>query len=387
MKKQLITLLALTMALCAVLCSCQFLSVDFNGQVNVGTVFPTQDTTYSKGATVTIDGTTEYYEDIATAWIAANTATDKAVTVKLYQDWVAVGGKFYNIKTNGFAAFGYPVLEPRMSQTEAGALPFVLDLNCHTIDATDGGDAINFRCLALSKGEHDDDLFYGDVTIQNGTLIGGHASNGANIDIVTQRNTVTLKNLVIKNGTATNRGGGVGLFGKHTVLYVIGCTIENNTAGFESGALCSYYDATVYIQDTVMRGNSAEYYGGAIRIFNKTNLHFSGNVVIKDNTVSGTADNLYVENSCGLLFNDIDSLEASSYIGITYSDGEGALTEKVAKTEHTGILKVFVADKANYKVAFIDETTPVEIPANGCDPARIDNVPTGYGWYKVVPAN
>ena len=108
-----------------------------------------------------------------------------------------------------------------------------------------------------------------DVTVKNGTVTGGHATNGGGFDI--QRGNIKIENCIIEKNTAKSAGGGVNIGGSANVT-ITGSEIRNNTAIDSSGgaiylasswAYDGYYNCACEIVDTKLNNNSAKS-GGAL---------------------------------------------------------------------------------------------------------------------------
>ena len=106
------------------------------------------------------------------------------------------------------------------------------------------------------------------VTVKNGTVTGGHATNGGGFDI--QRGNIEIENCIIEKNTATS-GGGVNIGGSANVK-ITGSKIRDNTVTGASGgaiylasgwAYDGYYNCVCEIVDTKLNGNSASV-GGAV---------------------------------------------------------------------------------------------------------------------------
>ena len=107
-----------------------------------------------------------------------------------------------------------------------------------------------------------------DVTVKNGTVTGGHATNGGGFDI--RSGNVKIENCIIEKNTATS-GGGVNIGGSANVK-ITGSEIRDNTVTGASGgaiymasgsAYDGYYNCVCEIVDTKLNGNSASV-GGAV---------------------------------------------------------------------------------------------------------------------------
>ena len=133
-----------------------------------------------------------------------------------------------------------------------------LDLGGHTLS----GDG---KKTVVSISGKDKDM---DVTVKNGTVTGGHATNGGGFDI--QRGNIKIENCIIEKNTATS-GGGVNIGGSANVK-ITGSEIRDNTVTGASGgaiylasgwAYDGYYNCVCEIVDTKLNGNSAVI-GGAV---------------------------------------------------------------------------------------------------------------------------
>ena len=134
-----------------------------------------------------------------------------------------------------------------------------LDLGGHTLS----GDG---KKTVVSISGKDKDM---DVTVKNGTVTGGHATNGGGFDI--QRGNIKIENCIIEKNTAKSAGGGVNIGGSANVT-ITGSEIRNNTAiGSSGGAIYlasgwaydGYYNCACEIVDTKLNNNSAKT-GGAL---------------------------------------------------------------------------------------------------------------------------
>ena len=133
-----------------------------------------------------------------------------------------------------------------------------LDLGEHTLSG-DGTKTV------VSISGKDKDM---DVTVKNGTVTGGHATNGGGFDI--QSGNIKIENCIIEKNTATS-GGGVNIGGSANVK-ITGSEIRDNTVKGSSGgaiylasgwAYDGYYNCVCEIVDTKLNGNSASV-GGAV---------------------------------------------------------------------------------------------------------------------------
>ncbi len=368
MKKQIIALISLLAATSMLLCSCLFPTYD--GNHVVGTVFPEQDTKYSSGATVTFDGQTRYFAEIGVAVTLANITIDKPVTLKLYQDWTYEDG-IMQLKQRGAC-----------SEESLGATALVLDLNCHTINA--GGFSSALTISQSGEG------YKGSVTVQNGTIKGGSAEQGAGIAIDSTKCNITLKNLIVEQNSATVGGAGIDAAGSDYTLSLIGCTVKDNKCTVADsddvslgggGIRIIAQKSSLVIQDCSISGNFTNGRGAGVYVYSDTLISVSGNVVINGNTLTnkyGTrGDNLTIcqpyllDYKTGSRFESFEGLLGTSVIGVNFCGGHGYFTERVDLADSAKILGIFKADEKN---SIVNSERDTESEGN-------------YGWYMVNEIN
>ena len=238
-----------------------------------------------------------------------------------------------------------------------------------------------------------------DVTVKNGTVTGGHATNGGGFDI--QRGNIKIENCIIEKNTAKSAGGGVNIGGSANVT-ITGSEIRNNTAIDSSGgaiylasswAYDGYYNCACEIVDTKLNNNSAKS-GGALgmgaSMYLYQNMHItasftmSGKSEISSNTattslgayggggvyLSGNGSRFIMndgfitdnvaENSCG------GAIFSQNWRGITLNGG--SITGNSAKMHGGAIYIANVNLRDNpLEDEVLNIATGVTITDNHCD--------------------
>ena len=202
-----------------------------------------------------------------------------------------------------------------------------LCLNGHTIDRANGNAARDYVIWVL--GNDKAHLTLTDC-IGGGTIKGG--GNGG-VDIF------GFCTLDMFGGTITgntNRGVGVGQFGTFN-LY--GGKITGNSAGFGGGV---YNGGTVNMYGGEIRGNTASNKGGGVYMeasmgnYQGGILNVSGAAKITDNTVNGTACNVYLPSGKTITIGGALTGEAGS-IGVTTEPKPAAGTPVTVIADTKGI--------------------------------------------------
>ena len=264
-----------------------------------------------------------------------------------------------------------------------------LDLGGHTLS----GDG---KKTVVSISGKDKDM---DVTVKNGTVTGGHATNGGGFDI--QRGNIKIENCIIEKNTAKSAGGGVNIGGSANVT-ITGSEIRNNTAiGSSGGAIYlasgwaydGYYNCACEIVDTKLNNNSAKT-GGALgmgaSMYLYQDMHItasftmSGKSEISSNTATtslgayggggvylvgngsrfimndGFITNNVAENSCG------GAIFSQNWRGITLNGG--SITGNSAKMHGGAIYIANVNLRDNpLEDEVLNIATGVTITDNHCD--------------------
>ena len=155
------------------------------------------------------------------------------------------------------------------------------------------------------------------VTLKNCLLQGNDASgsdgHGGVMYIESGENTIF--NCAMNSNTA-RYGGAAALKGGTNKISQ--CTITGNSAIMNGGAIDSYTGSTT-ISDSTISGNKASSFAGGMTVCNLNNsLKLTGKVIINDNTVNGSQNNMFI---CKMLSStvivDIDGLTTESDIHLT----------------------------------------------------------------------
>ena len=186
------------------------------------------------------------------------------------------------------------------------------------------------------------------VTVKNGTVTGGHETNGGGFDI--QRGNIEIENCIIEKNTATS-GGGVNIGGSANVK-IKDSEICKNTATNSGGAIYmasgwgydGYYDCACEIVDTKLNNNSANI-GGALgmgaSMYQYQDMHItasftmSGKSEISSNTAKTTSTTrggggvYLVGNGSRFIMNDgfiTDNVAENSCGGAIFSENWRGIT-------------------------------------------------------------
>ena len=128
----------------------------------------------------------------------------------------------------------------------------------------------------------------GTVTMSGGSIDGCSASDCGGIYNAEGGN-LSISGGEIKNCTSKAGGGGVVNRGTATIS---GSTISGNHATSRGGGVWNGSDATLTITGGTIQNNTADTNGGGM--FTYSTFKMSGNPKITDNTVGGSANNLYL---------------------------------------------------------------------------------------------
>ena len=233
-----------------------------------------------------------------------------------------------------------------------------LCLNGHTIDRANGNAARDYVIWVL--GNDKAHLTLTDC-VGGGTIKGG--GNGG-VDIF------GFCTLDMFGGTITgntNRGVGVGQFGTFN-LY--GGKITGNSAGYGGGV---YNGGTVNMYGGEIRGNTASNKGGGVYMeasmgnYQGGILNVSGAAKITDNTVNGTACNVYLPSGKTITIGGALTGEAGS-IGVTTEPKPAAGTPVtvIADTKGiTGLTIHVVSDDNAYATAVEGSAIVLKVKGDG----------------------
>ncbi len=164
-----------------------------------------------------------------------------------------------------------------------------------------------------------------DCTIDGGEFEHNHAKeNGGAIYLKGVGNTV--RNATIKNNDANDRGGGIFIYQEDCTLS--NCTITGNKAKENGGGVCLNSNNWGYVPKT----------------------HLGGKLIIKDNTVNGNKNNLYMEPTNYLVHRTTQIMgvpNMESEIWVTYGDEETGVITYIPDSYNDA---VFHSDNSNYNI-------------------------------------
>ena len=211
------------------------------------------------------------------------------------------GGKMQNntAKTDGGAVnlfastftFSGGTISNNHASEWGGAI--YLSTSC-TLNMT-GGEICNNTAAEEGGAVH----VYGQNSTFNfsgGTITGNEAVDGGAVYLNQELSTLNMTGGEISGNKATRNGGAVYMFRATSTLNLSGGTIKNNTAGSSGGAV--YFNTT---SDGKIQGI----------------LNISGNPVVKDNTVSGKANNIYLKSGKTLSLSIDHLMTDGASVGIT----------------------------------------------------------------------
>ena len=226
---------------------------------------------------------------------------------------------------------------------------------------------------------------YGTSTfnLSGGKITGNSSVDGGAIYLNREPSVLNMSGGVISGNTATGNGGGVYIYRSGSICNLSGGTIENNTAGSGGG---------IYVNPS-----------------NSGQLKLSGAPTVRNNTVSGAANNVYLPS--GKTLSIVNAMTDGARVGITtanknypvaFSNAYGSNYESSFSSDDADASAEYnTGDQKLYLVAKQYDIT-VEIEGNGAafaTPARaaanteitLTATPTAdshfNGWQVVEPQN
>jgi|GEM_PF-1698248 len=408
MKKVIISLIALSLALCAAaFSSCDILDVtDIGDQNYTATVFPAADTTYNKGATVTVDGTTTYYEALDDAWIAANTNTESKVIFKLYQDWNSQtsyeengvsklsNSRFSNKVGVGVTDTYYLRIETR-GECEVGnsdAKSLTIDLNSHFMQANFPDYNTDFRCFIYTDTKtYDETHCPGDITIQNGSFNRGNAvTGGGAIKIEGSKLNLSLRNVWFHSCNTTTNGGGLYISGDSMDITLLGCSMEYcNADNCGGGIYLNALNSKVLFNDDDIQSNTCKVAGPGVYFDysgsqeGTTTVKMTGQVEIRSNYVGDdryTKRGVFIgDDAVGKVkFESFEGLALCSCIGFEANQKNVYLTDKISDNR-SDTLKNYLNACGDLKTVTCKQELQYVEGCNGSGSYE----GTGYCWYII----
>jgi predicted outer membrane repeat protein len=106
-----------------------------------------------------------------------------------------------------------------------------------------------------------------DFSISNSIFTGNSASNGGGLVAFNSKNELILRNVTFTDNTAFSHGGGVYIENIVADIRGVSCSFIRNSAGGNGGGLYFKNNNVMYMADSVISENSAEYGGGVYNYF------------------------------------------------------------------------------------------------------------------------
>ena len=197
----------------------------------------------------------------------------------------------------------------------------------------------------------------GIVNLYGGTISNNHASGYGGAVYLSISSRLTMTDGEICNNTADEEGGAVHVYGQNSTFNFSGGTITGNKAVYGGAVYLFREKSTLNLFGGTIKNNTAGSSGGAV-YFNTTSdgkiqgiLNISGNPVVKDNTVSGKANNIYLKT--GKTLSIVDAMTDGASVGITTeSTNYPVVFSDAYDTNYAGY---FFADDENAHVNYNSE--------------------------------
>ena len=153
------------------------------------------------------------------------------------------------------------------------------------------------------------------LNMTGGEISGNKAAEGGAVEVLDANCTFNLSGGKIINNSSSGDGGAIYLNQEPSVLNMTGGEISGNTTTGNGGGVYIYRSGSVCnLSGGTIESNTAGKNGGAVYI-NKGALKLSGSPVVKGNTVSDKANNVYLPSGKTLTISGAMSSGAS--IGVT----------------------------------------------------------------------
>ena len=232
----------------------------------------------------------------------------------------------------------------------------------------------------------DDSLTSGYKTFTGGYITGGKGknysswSNGGGIYIGAGSTAILYNGTIIGNGRLTHTHGGAlrtngngasfimyggeirnneGANGGAIRLYsgadakIYGGKFTGNRTNDEGGAISAGDQATLLLRDCEISGNDSKNKGGGVWIWN-TVVTFSGNTVIRDNSVGTATNNLQI-GTAGMDKAIFSELGDDAAIGVNLQSGTGTFTTTwKTNMPNAKPADYFTSDNSDYTVALVE---------------------------------
>ena len=166
--------------------------------------------------------------------------------------------------------------------------------------------------------------------------------------------------LEISNCTVTDcsakYGGALSFAGSGTTK-IYDCTITGNKST-DSGPAIDDYGGTNYYKNCTITGNVGTFSSsttkrGALTVNSQNGqVHFDGYMIIKDNTINGSAYNLYVVTDKMIVLDSGFDPAASTPIGVRMNANTGNFAKMASGSVTAAIASCFKSDNTSYKVTY-----------------------------------
>ena len=153
------------------------------------------------------------------------------------------------------------------------------------------------------------------LNMTGGEISGNKAAEGGAVEVLDANCTFNLSGGRIINNSSSGDGGAIYLNQEPSVLNMTGGEISGNTATGNGGGVYIYRSGSVCnLSGGTIESNTAGKNGGAVYI-NKGALKISGTPIIKNNTVSDKANNVYLPSGKTLTISR--AMSSGAFIGVT----------------------------------------------------------------------
>ena len=194
----------------------------------------------------------------------------------------------------------------------------------------------------------------GDSYIRNCDFSDNHADKGYGGAIYRHSGDLQIFNCTVTGCSA--KFGGAFYFAESGKTTIYNCTITGNTST-DAGSAIYDDDGTNYYKNCTITGNKGIFSSGKLKrgafIVNSTRkIHFNGYMIIKDNTVNGEDNNLYIiTNKIMVIDSGFDPV-ASTPIGVRMTANTGNFAEMASGSVTAAIASCFKSDNTSYKVTY-----------------------------------
>ncbi len=204
----------------------------------------------------------------------------------------------------------------------------------------------------------------GPVEYTGGTVKSCRSDDDQAGAIYQKRGSLYCENVSFRNNNASEDGGAV-YIDTDSQTWFVKCEFTGNRCGGDGGAICEY-DNYLYMEDCTLTSNVSSGQGGAVYIPNSIDL--AGKTIIRDNSGSGSFDNLVLEDGANLY--DQGLLYGSKVHLRSTLNGEVSLSSSSYKMSEYQMKNVFVPDYGSLKLNK-QETVSTRLSASAFSPGRI----------------